>query len=411
MMKNQYLILIILFLIYSNFGNAQVGINESNPNQQLDINGKIEIGNDNSTPTEGTIRYNSQKKDFEGWNGSTWLSLTKNKNGWGDQSVTENISIAGENFAYHNETFVRLFEDNILISTYTDELFVSQTSFGPPITDHTFIPRMAIYNNLLVIIGYSQINFDPNTRQYHAYVYEKVGGNWNFVDIINDPLNDNLANFGLSLDVYEDYILIAAPYGDNANGRVYLYDRFGVDDWNLVETFFSSTPTLENQFGFRVSMDGNNIAISELGANKVYTYKDNFGLFGWTSNGTFTSPNNEVNFGFGIDLDNERLVVACNANDSFIYEKSNGIWLSTPTTTLNQLGSRAKLKGNYLVIMDSPSLHLYEYADNTWGEVAEFSSSDDGEFSFTRNLEITNEQTIITNVSTFPKRINFYYKN
>jgi hypothetical protein len=238
-----------------------------------------------------------------------------------------------------------------------------------------------------------------------------VGGNWNFVDIINDPLNDNLANFGLSLDVYEDYILIAAPYGDNANGRVYLYDRFGVDDWNLVETFFSSTPTLENQFGFRVSMDGNNIAISEIGANKVYTYKDNFGLFGWTSNGTFTSPNNEVNFGFGIDLDNERLVVACNANDSFIYEKSNGIWLSTPTTTLNQLGSRVKLKGNYLVIMDSPSLHLYEYADNTWGEVAEFSSSDDGEFSFTRNLEITNEQTIITNVSTFPKRINFYYKN
>ena len=390
---------------------AQVGINEANPSQTLDVNGKIKLGDDGTAPTEGTIRYNGQKKDFEGWNGSAWLSLTKNKNGWGNQSVTENRSITGENFAYHNENLVVLNDDFISISTYTDGQLISQTGFAPPITNHTFVPKMGVYNNLIIIGAYSQINFDPNTRRYHFYVYEKIGNNWSFVDIINDPQNENTFNFGASLDVYEDYILIGAPYGDNENGRVYLYDRFGVDDWNLVKTFYSSTPTLEHLFGFNISINGNNIAIAEPGANKVYTFKDTFGFLGWTSTGTFTSPNNEADFGFDVDLDDDRMVVSCYDNYTFVYEKTNGIWQSIPATTINQYSARAKLKGDYLVIMDTPHAYLYEYSNNVWGEVAQFSSSNENGFSFTRNLEIANDQTIIINVNSYPSEINFYYKN
>lgn len=65
-----------LFLLISFVVNAQVGINESSPSQKLDVNGKIEISNDNDPATEGAIRYDNSTKDFEGYNGSSWNSFT-----------------------------------------------------------------------------------------------------------------------------------------------------------------------------------------------------------------------------------------------------------------------------------------------------------------------------------------------
>jgi len=55
---------------------AQVGVNEDTPSQQLDVNGKLEISDDNEPPTAGAIRYSSTNSDFEGYNGTQWSSFT-----------------------------------------------------------------------------------------------------------------------------------------------------------------------------------------------------------------------------------------------------------------------------------------------------------------------------------------------
>jgi hypothetical protein len=44
--------------------------------QNLDVVGKIQIGDDGSTPAAGMIRWNVTSKDFEGYDGMNWLSLT-----------------------------------------------------------------------------------------------------------------------------------------------------------------------------------------------------------------------------------------------------------------------------------------------------------------------------------------------
>lgn len=52
--------------------NGRVGIGTNSPQQILDINGGIRLGN-TITATAGTIRYNNNK--FEGYNGSDWKSF------------------------------------------------------------------------------------------------------------------------------------------------------------------------------------------------------------------------------------------------------------------------------------------------------------------------------------------------
>lgn len=77
MLTMKYIIL-FGFLFASFLTTAQVGIDTNNPNQKLDVNGKVKIGNDGTTPTAGTMRYNNQ---FQGYNGTEWLSFSQQANG------------------------------------------------------------------------------------------------------------------------------------------------------------------------------------------------------------------------------------------------------------------------------------------------------------------------------------------
>jgi len=56
---------------------GQVGINQSNPNQTLDVNGKIKIGTDTTSPTAGTLQFSTGNQDFEGYDGNGWISFTQ----------------------------------------------------------------------------------------------------------------------------------------------------------------------------------------------------------------------------------------------------------------------------------------------------------------------------------------------
>lgn len=61
--------------------SAQVGVNNPNPEQALDVNGKLKITNDSNVPTAGTMRYNENSNEFEGHNGTDWNSFTSRANG------------------------------------------------------------------------------------------------------------------------------------------------------------------------------------------------------------------------------------------------------------------------------------------------------------------------------------------
>ena len=54
-------------------GDGNVGIGTTSPSQKLDVNGGIKVGN-TANATAGTIRWTGS--DFEGYDGTQWVSLT-----------------------------------------------------------------------------------------------------------------------------------------------------------------------------------------------------------------------------------------------------------------------------------------------------------------------------------------------
>ncbi len=61
-----------------NTNGGNVGIGNYSPTAKLDVAGKIKIGNDSQAGTEGTIRYNSTNKYFEGYDGTNWVAFNAN---------------------------------------------------------------------------------------------------------------------------------------------------------------------------------------------------------------------------------------------------------------------------------------------------------------------------------------------
>jgi len=391
--------------------SEKAGINTTTPQETLDVNGRIKVGDvsPDSPNNEGTIRYNTTTKDFEGWTGSAWVSLTKSNNGWGDQSFFENNSVNGQNFAYHNGILAILGSPSVTIANYANGISSnSQTVYedndGPKFSD-----QIALHNNKLLVSAYTLTIGDPSSLRNYVYVFENQSGTWVKQAIISDPVDSSSTGFGFSLAIQDNLALISSLYYNSSAGRVYLYE-LSSGNWILSETFQGAAPAANFGFGQSISISGNNICIAEVGNDKVYLYEDS-GLFGWVSAGTLTAPNAQISFGKSVDFDNDILAVTGNDNTSYIYEKTGSVWPATPSITIDQGGTKVMLKGNYILFMKTSKVHLYEFNNGIWGEIAQLSSMNGGTFQFYRNLELTDDNIVIVNVFGAPQGINFYDQN
>ncbi len=64
---------ILLILIY-----AICSVKISYGQEKMEVEGALIIKNsEDPTPAPGTIRFNPNTNDFEGWNGHQWMSLTR----------------------------------------------------------------------------------------------------------------------------------------------------------------------------------------------------------------------------------------------------------------------------------------------------------------------------------------------
>ncbi len=163
-----------------------IGVGTSNPEAKLDIEGEIKVAMSVSPPKAGMIRWNDTSGDFEGYNGSKWVSFTKASALWGisnsnqgneNQKLTASDGAAYDDFGYS----VSISGDYAIIGAYGDDV-------------------------------------DGNANQGSAYVFQRSGTSWTQQAKLTafDGVGGDI--FGNSISISGDYAIIGAN-GDDVDGN------------------------------------------------------------------------------------------------------------------------------------------------------------------------------------------------
>jgi hypothetical protein len=281
----------------------------------LDVHGKIKIGNDVNPPAAGNIRWNANVNDFEGYNGTYWISLTANNNpkGWDATTVTERQQLFDVNGLY-------------------------ESHFGSDI---------AIFENT-AIIGSSGSN--------KAYIFNKINNKWVQSQVLmpNDPTTGD--RFGSGVSIKGNWAVVSAHKktvsGVVEAGKIYLFKYTAALGWTQMQSF--SGTEYEENFGTTISMDTDIIIVGSPGKTVngnskqgiITTIYFSYETYTWNSYTTISAPDGVAYDRFGgfggIDIKRNNLF--------------EGPWSMVVGSSLkNDLGKIYLYKGYTLINSFSPS--------------------------------------------------------
>jgi FG-GAP repeat len=311
--------------------NGNVGINNINPNQKLDVQGKIKISDDTSPALKGSIRYNEATQDFEGYNGQEWLSFTAatSQGNWPNKRSND-IS----NYCQARP------DDNNEADYFGLALDMNK--------DHAFISA-------------------PNkeTGQGVVYVYKKEGQEWKEVQKILSPDGPEIASFGSSISSDSIFLAVGAnsdPIGANtAVGSVSIYTLSG-NSWTFLQKIVPPSSASDQVFGGKVKLHRQSLLIGA--ADTAYLYQLNAGQY--TLQQKFYNAAQD-NFGSQIDMSDTHIAITGNNSGSgisevFLYNKTG-----TNYTLVDNISNPSLLFGINMKFVKDNIIAISDYYYNGQG--------------------------------------------
>ncbi len=408
-MKMLHFTFIFLFLTVTFLSTAQnVGVGTDSPSQQLTVDGKIKIGDDNSPPSIGTIRYDSLKQDFEGWTGSEWKSFTFNtsdisteithpsalSNG-NDVDMNSVWAISGANGSNSALVFKHTFDWGLQYFIHNNEIPSNDTSdrFGWNVE----LLGASSSSGALVSAPFN----DHNGKESGIVsVYSLTNSNATFEYVIAPSDVAAFDYFGYSVSTYVNAIAISSPSDDDGQsgaGSVYLYTNTG-SSATFNQKVTSPLPQESGRFGHNIKLHAQHLFVQAYGEDvngfsnpgRVYDFvKNSTGLFVLNQIIDNPDPMSNVDFGRTIEVFGNNVVIG-SLNTSggtvgavFYYALDNSTNVLTykqkitvPFNSINDnFGTGIALGKNKMVISapgydakgrDSGVLFLYEKNGATW---------------------------------------------
>jgi len=223
---------------------------------------------------------------------------------------------------------------------FTQQAFIKASNSN---AEDRFGHAIALDGNTLVVgaIGEdSAIQIEQNNNagasRGAVYVFVHQNGDWLQQAYLKAPNGDDYDNFGSSVSLDDDTLVIGAR-GERGNsagvngdpldnsmedaGAAYIFVRVG-ETWEQQAYLKSANPTRNERFGSSVAISGDTVAVGAVGtffeplSGTVYLFNRDAGL--WTEAGSLIASNAEPGdeFGTALAFDGNTLAIAAKGEDS-----------------------------------------------------------------------------------------------
>lgn len=390
---------LFLFQYAAVVAQQKIGINQINPAVTLDVNGSMRVGNDNNNASPaGTIRFNPETGDFEGFDGNEWVTLSPNPQdlywpAFGNRGIASNYYAASPADAMQGDAF-----------GYAVDMEGSYAVIGSPY-------------------------WNSNKGRVHIYRREPAFGFWTLVNVIEgQSVGDQM---GFSVALSGNKLVVGLPGANNNFGKALVYARTGLV-WNL-ETSLTPGNNNHKRYGHDVDIDGDKIVISSPEANPAGGLNEGLAwIYHFSAPSIYTvsivatphsTPFAENNFGHAVGISGEWLVVSApfhNANTGIdsdsVYIFKQGIgneYTHTQSMSgiekLDQFGYSLAIKDSVLVVGSKNESTLPAFTSNgacrgylldngIWQENYQYRAT--GDFAFFGNaVATTSDFSILSSIN------------
>ncbi len=374
--------------------NAQVGIGTTTLSERLTVNGAVTLGNSTGT-TAGSIRWNENTQDFEGYNGTDWLSLTKSNSPWG---IVEPVK------------------------TYENAALPASDGAA-----NDYFGYSVSISGIDAIIG-AYGNDDNGSESGSAYIFCRNDIGW--IEQTKLTASDGEAEdwFGSSVSISGNYAIVGAHGVDDngsKSGSAYIYYRSDTG-WTEQAKLTASDGAYEDHFGGSVSISGDYAIIGAVDDDDNGYESGSAYIFyrsgsSWTEQAKLTASDAQVSdwFGGSVSISGDYAIVGApgvddngnNSGSAYIFHRSGSSWVQQTKLTASDaaegdyFGYSVSISGDYAIIgafkdddngTDSGSAYIFYRSGSNWTQQAKLTASNAAEFDhFGCSVSISGDYAII----------------
>jgi len=300
-----------------------------------DVNGKTD---------QGSI-------SFYHFNGGSWVLQQKiaDLSGSADDHFGASVSISGnyaivgapgdDNGAILNQGSASIYHYNgstwLVVQKLTDRTGATNDLCGYSVS---------IDGNFMIASA-NEDDIGPNINQGSACIFQNSGGNWVYMQKINDAFGSTEDQFGISVSISGNNIIVGEPLDDitvNEDQGAVLFYFFNGSTWVLRTKLTDATGGEGDLFGYSVSLSGNNAAVGSVfydwektDQGSVNVYRLNGVNWEFVQKLYADEPGTNDAFGFTIAISGNYLMVGAKLDDigtvdnkgaATIYEKIGVGW-------------------------------------------------------------------------------------
>ena len=233
-----------------------------------------------------------------------------------------------------------------------------------------------------------------------VFLYHFNGSGWDSTQMIKAYGGNPGDQFGYSVALSGNYLVVGAPYRQNGSGMIYIFHYNG-ETWSQQAALVPEGTGAEDNVGYSVDIDGSYIVVGaphyDFLSGTVYVYAQENGL--WTEQARLTPANISYgwNFGYAVALHDDLIAAgAPGRDDGFenttglvsVFRRSGSTWteeaqlfvkqLSDEQTSQDpQFGISVDVYGNYLIAgatgddqngpySDTGSACIYFFSGGSW---------------------------------------------